>query len=80
MKTFLLAGAVLALAACGTMPRERTNDLDVGMSKEQVIAALGAPDSTRVRNGEQCLMYSFWRDFWNRRPGNYSDRYYACFC
>jgi hypothetical protein len=28
---------------------------------------------------ENVHYYSMWRDFWNRRPGDYSDRYYACF-
>ncbi|WP_446728629.1 outer membrane protein assembly factor BamE domain-containing protein [Pleomorphomonas sp. T1.2MG-36] len=59
--------------------REKLSTLEPGMSKEQVVKVLGQPDSSRLRNGESCLMYSMWRDFWNRRPGDYSDRYFACF-
>ena len=68
----------LALGACAA-PRSQTNSLQSGMSKAQVVSILGEPDSSRLRNGDDCLMYSLWRDFWNRTPGNYSDRYYACF-
>lgn len=49
------------------------------MTKAETLQILGEPDSRRMRNGEDCYMYSFWRDFWNRRPGDYSDRYFACF-
>jgi hypothetical protein len=68
----------LSLGACAA-PRSQTNSLQSGMSKAQVVSILGEPDSSRLRNGDDCLMYSLWRDFWNRTPGNYSDRYYTCF-
>lgn len=64
--------------AC-TKGREAFNDLHAGMSRSQVEQVLGTPDSSRLRNGEQCDLYSLWRDFWNRRPGNYSDRYFVCY-
>jgi hypothetical protein len=82
MKTLALAAAALLAVTCAAaaMPREMTVNLQPGMTAEQVIQTLGRdPDSRRIRNGEDCLIFSFWRDFWNRRPGNYSDRYFACF-
>lgn len=75
----IIACAVIALATpAHATGREETLKLQAGMTVEQVVAILGQPDSKRLRNGEECLMYSFWRDFWNRRPGDYSDRYFAC--
>ncbi|HRP44786.1 MAG TPA: outer membrane protein assembly factor BamE [Ginsengibacter sp.] len=69
----------LALSACAN-PRSTTNQLELGMSKEQVRTIMGEPDSSAAIKGQgDCYYYSMWRDFWNRRPGDYSDRYYACF-
>ena len=78
MKCAAIFALALCLSACAA-PREKTLELEVGMSSGEVRAALGEPDSKRLRNGEECFMYSYWRDFWNRRPGDYSDRYFACF-
>lgn len=78
MNRLILLAAIAALAGCAA-PRNQMNDLSAGMSKAQVIKQLGEPDSSRLRNGDDCLLYSFWRDFWSRRPGDYSDRYYTCF-
>lgn len=66
----------LALGGCAA-PRQATLGLEPGMTKAETLQILGEPDSRRMRNGEDCYMYSFWRDFWNRRPGDYSDRYFA---
>ena len=79
LRTLLTMVAVAALATSCAAPRNSMNDLRPGMSREQVRAILGEPDSSRLRRGEDCMVYSLWRDFWNRRPGNYSDRYYTCF-
>lgn len=69
----------LVLTSCVT-PRSQTNALEMGMSQEEVMQIMGEPESSSLReDGTQCLNYSLWRDFWNRSPGNYSDRYYACF-
>jgi hypothetical protein len=69
---------ILILSACG-MPRENMVKLQPGMSVPEVINILGEPDGRSVQSGHDCLTYSFWRDFWNRVPGDYSDRYYTCF-
>lgn len=78
-KTTILLTATIMLSACAA-PRATTNELELGMSKAQVKALMGEPDSSAAIKGQgDCYYYSMWRDFWNRRPGNYSDRYYACF-
>jgi outer membrane protein assembly factor BamE (lipoprotein component of BamABCDE complex) len=80
MKTYAcILITALALSACAN-PRSTTNQLELGMTKDQVRAIMGEPDSSAAIKGQgDCYYYSMWRDFWNRRPGDYSDRYYACF-
>ena len=70
----LLIGAFLI--GCSTS-RGGFNDLRAGISRSEVEQRLGPPDSSRLRDGEQCDLYSLWRDFWNRRLGDYSDRYFV---
>jgi hypothetical protein len=68
----------LVLAGCAA-PRSNMNLIHVGMAREQVASIMGTPDSSAGSLGQDCAYYSLWRDFWNRRPGDYSDRYYICF-
>ena len=78
-KTAILLTATILLSACAA-PRSTTNDLELGMTKDQVRGIMGEPDSSAAMAGQgDCYYYSMWRDFWNRRPGDYSDRYYVCF-
>jgi hypothetical protein len=78
-KTIVTLIALGTLTSCAA-PRSTMNELSLGMSKESVIATMGQPDSTAASKEKgECLMYSLWRDFWNRKPGDYSDRYYTCF-
>ncbi len=70
---------IFFLTACAA-PRSTTNNLEIGMTRAEVRAIMGEPDSSAAVKGQgECSYYSMWRDFWNRRPGDYSDRYYACF-
>lgn len=68
--------SVALLSSCaGTT---KTNRLSVGMTKSEVIDTMGRePDSTSAKNGVEYMTYLLWRDFWDRRPGDYSDRYYV---
>ncbi len=77
-KSTLIFCTLLLLSACAN-PRSTTNQLELGMSREQVRTIMGEPDSSAAQEKGDCYFYSMWRDFWNRRPGNYSDRYYTCF-
>jgi hypothetical protein len=80
MPTKPIFGICLALSLIGcAAPRESFNDLREGMTQSEVEQKLGRPDSSSLRNGEQCSVYSLWRDFWNRRPSDYSDRYFVCY-
>jgi hypothetical protein len=64
----------LLLASCAGTPK--MNRLAVGMTKPEVIAAMERqPDSTSSQDSVEYLSYNLWRDFWDRRPGDYSDRF-----
>jgi outer membrane protein assembly factor BamE (lipoprotein component of BamABCDE complex) len=79
MRRIPAVAAVLMIVAGCTMPRQKMAEVQVGMTRPQVVAILGEPDSAEARDGQTALIYSFWRDFWSRRPGDYSDRYYVRF-
>jgi len=74
MKKLILI-SLLFLAACAGTPK--MNHLSVGMTKQEVIAVMGEPDSTSAKGGVEYMSYSLWRDFWDRRPGDYSDPFYV---
>lgn len=79
MKLSIVFCSLLLLTGCAA-PRSTTNQLSLGMTKAEVISLMGEPDSSAaIKNQGDCYYYSMWRDFWNRSPGNYSDRYYVCF-
>lgn len=74
-KIHLIVLSVL-LASCAGAPK--MNQLSVGMTKPEVIAAMERqPDSTSAQGGVEYLSYNLWRDFWDRRPGDYSDRFFV---
>jgi len=82
MKKLSFLIVLLCVSGCfSTTPtRQKTNELKLGMSPQAVANILGDPDSSSAEQGQgSCYMYSMWKDFWNRRPGDYSDRYYTCF-
>lgn len=66
---------VLFLSACAGTPK--MNKLSLGMTKQQVIGAMGTPDSTAAQGGAEYLTYKLWKDFWDRSPGNYSEPYFV---
>lgn len=76
MKMIIYCLIALLIAACAGTPK--MNKLSVGMTKIEVIAAMERePDSTSAQGGVEYLTYNLWRDFWDRRPGDYSDRFFV---
>lgn len=75
MRKVILILAVMLLAGCaGTV---KMNRLSVGMTKAEAISVMERePDSTSAQGGVEYLTYLLWRDFWERRPGDYSDRFF----
>ena len=57
-KTLVAAAFVVSLIGCvGTQPASKLNELSLGMSKAEVIAAIGSPDTTRAADGVEYLIY-----------------------
>ena len=75
LKTLLLAFVLVILSGCthGTA----LNKLSVGMSKAQVIEELGEPASIAAHDGVEMMRYDFWKDFWQRSPGDYKSEFYV---
>ena len=76
---FLLVSTVVG-AGCASTARGRDasamNSLSVGMSKAQVIAALGNPTSSSASgNGTECLDYMFFRVGQERQSWNEEDHF-----
>lgn len=68
--------AIFFLIGCAATPK--MNRLSVGMTKAEVITTMERdPDSTSAKGEVEYLTYLLWRDFWNRSPGDYSDRFFV---
>jgi outer membrane protein assembly factor BamE (lipoprotein component of BamABCDE complex) len=75
----LIAIAVLGVAAgCAAQP-SATNDLRAGMTKHQVIALMGTPDSGTGDLERECSYYNLYRNRWSGPAGLTPDRYAVCF-
>lgn len=74
MKNLLLIPLLIILfsmAGCTTNTIQKTNRLSLGMTKVEVIEALGDPDSTRAMEGVEYLTYRF-------KPGNSAGENAVC--
>ena len=58
MKYLILALTMIFLASC-TGTSYKMNDLSIGMTKEDVISALGKPVSVSAKDGTEYLNYRF---------------------
>jgi hypothetical protein len=58
MKKFLFC-ALLAWSGCST-PGYKMNELELGMSKLQVIKIMGHPVTTKATSGAEVLEYRVW--------------------
>ena len=63
------------LFGCAGAPK--MNNLSLGMTKSEVINVMGPPDSVSAKGGTEYMKYDLWRDFWDRKPGDYSDPYFV---
>jgi SmpA / OmlA family len=67
MKRILLA----ALLLTGCVETQLMNKLSVGMTKQQVIAAIGRPDSVSAVGRVEMLKYFLTEDSWSGAGGWY---------
>lgn len=64
MKTIMIALlSCLLLSACtSTSDSEQINKIAIGMTKSEVIAAMGTPEHSKGRGREEFLIYSLYTD------------------
>lgn|SRR5574337_887551 len=63
------------LSGCATTGK--MNRVSLGMTKQDVISAMGNPDSTSANGEVEYLTYSLYRGFFDRNYGNWSDNYFV---
>lgn len=74
MKAFLLISLIL-LTGCATA--SKMNRVSVGMTKQEVIRAVGNPNSTSAHGGTEYMAYKFWAsdsDYFSNNETNYYVR------
>ena len=79
MKRAFTAMAIAGLLAGCATPRSNVDQVQAGMSSDQVQSILGQPEASSNSPGQQCSYYTVWKDFWSRVPWDFSDRYYVCY-
>ena len=52
----------LILGACTSSDSEQINKIALGMTKSEVISAMGPPEHSKGRGGEEFLIYSLYTD------------------
>ena len=72
-------GAVVGSVAGCAAPPSATNDLRAGMTKHEVIALMGTPDSGAADPEKECSYYNLYRNRWSGPAGDSPDRYSVCF-
>src|SRR5437879_1215914 len=68
LKSILLGGFFLLLAGCGTTPGHidpgKIPKISAGMTKQEVIAAIGVPETASVDGKAETLYYVEERPWW----------------
>jgi hypothetical protein len=54
-KSLYVLAALALLVGCATA--DKMNRLSIGMTKEEVVSVMGAPDTTGVQGGREYLVY-----------------------
>jgi hypothetical protein len=71
----LIAGLA---SACG-VPGEKFQQVQAGMSRDEVVSLMGQPKGSTHDAGRDCDTYSVAKDFWSRVPWDMNHTYYVCF-
>jgi hypothetical protein len=79
MKQLAFALSITALLAGCAVQAKNIDRVQAGMSRDQVQAIMGVPETVAHAPGNECAYYSLLKDFWSRVPWSLSDRYYVCY-
>ena len=75
----LVTLASLAVSGCYTAHEYRLENLHAGMNRDEVQAALGAPEGSVNSPGQDCAYYTVLKSFWRRTPWTMTERYRVCY-
>jgi len=70
---------LLAAAVAGCVTTSNIDQVQSGMSQQEVVAVMGPPESSMHVAGRDCAVYTVMKDFWARVPWSMSNRYYVCY-
>ena len=73
------SGVLSALLVAGCVHNSALEQVQAGMSREQVASIMGPADGTSNEPGRECAYYTVLKDFMSRTPWSMSDRYYVCY-
>ena len=79
MKRSVLALPVAVLASACAPAARSLDQVQPGMTPQQVAAIMGPPQAVAYSAGKQCAYYVLLKDFWSRVPWSVSDRYFVCY-
>ena len=68
-----------ALLATGCVHNSSLEQVQAGMSRDQVASIMGPSDGSSNEPGRECSYYTVLKDFMSRTPWSMSDRYYVCY-
>jgi hypothetical protein len=75
-----IASVILsAFLATGCVHNATLEQVQAGMSREQVSSIMGPSDGSSNEPGRECAYYTVLKDFMSRTPWSMSDRYYICY-
>ena len=69
----------LAVSGCSSHERRTIDQVQPGMSREQVVGLMGQPEGQVRMNDRDCAVYVVQKDFWKRTPWAMTDRYHVCY-
>ena len=79
MKRLVVAFSLAGLIAGCAVPARNMDQVQAGMTAEQVRAIMGPPQAVTYAAGKQCAYYALLKDFWSRVPWSLNERYYVCY-
>ena len=77
--TFVPLIALLATGCAAASSGANLEQVQPGMSREQVLSIMGPPQSSTYTGDRECAVYSVMKDFWSRVPWSMTARYQVCY-
>jgi hypothetical protein len=80
MAPFVFSAVLLGLGGCAeSVPEAKLDPVRAGMTREEVQAAIGPPQSATYTPGQDCSYYTVMKSFFRRTPWSTTERYVVCY-